>query len=234
VAPIEQATGCESCGAQYPSDFAGIDCLFCNSPLTRAPAGVTKDTHQVEEEARVVDTEDDNDECLTLHPVNYLGGYPDLPDPLPRLYVDISALEFVMCDKVGAPLLILNMDDVLTIEAEGPTEIKDRVTVTRLLALGIFALAVPKAKKLAYIVVTTNDGEIIVSTTMHTALELRTLLNRYVGAHRTEPMSGPAQPVSAGLADELERLASLRERGLLTEDEFAEAKRLLFHRDRSA
>ena len=224
---------CESCGAEYPSGFAGIACLLCDSPLARERGRVANDSDYFEDEPGLIETVD-HDECVTLYPVNYLGGYPDLPEPLRRLYVDVSASEFVMCDKSGAPLLILDMDDVLTIEADGPTDVKDRVTVTRLLALGIFALAVPEAKKLAYLVVTTKDGEIIVSTSTHTPLELRTLLNRYVGAHQPEPLNGLVHQVSAGLADELERLASLRERGLLTEDEFAEAKQLLLERGRSA
>jgi hypothetical protein len=231
VPPVDGGAVCPSCGAEYPRDFVGDGCLFCESSLTRdSDALVEGRSHLKHDLGGLADNDDD---ILTLIPVDYLGGYPGLPNPLRRLHVYVSASEFSLYGKQGE-LLTLDMGDVIAIEAEGSTEVQKRVTVTRLLALGLFALAVPKARKLAYLVVTTRDGEMIVSTTKHTSLELHALLNRYVGAHEPEVSTrGSVADAPAGLVDELERVARLHERGLLTAEEFAEAKRLLFDQNRS-
>jgi hypothetical protein len=229
--PADGGAVCPSCGAEYPLDFVGDGCLFCESPLTRDADSIVESRVHLKHDLGGLDNNDD--EILTLIPVDYLGGYPGLPNALRRLHAYISASEFSLYDKQGE-LLTLDMDDIIAIEAEGSTEVQKRVTVTRLLALGVFALAVPKARKLAYLVVTTRDGEIIVSTVKHTSLELHALLNRYVGAHEPEVATRVAAgDAHSGLIDELERLALLHERGLLTAEEFAEAKRLLFDQNRS-
>lgn len=63
--------------------------------------------------------------------------------------------------------------EIVSVEVDGPSEVQRRVTVTRVLALGLIALAVPKKEKLAYLVIASNDGEAIIEIHSMNAMQLR-------------------------------------------------------------
>ncbi len=124
------------------------------------------------------------------------------------------------------------------------------MTVGRALALGVFALAAKKTEKSAILIVELRSGEeAIFDTRKFTAGELRGKLAPITShLRRANASSSPAAleaspPPSAALssngpplaaavsvADELKKLAELKDAGLLTEEEFAGQKaKLLDH-----
>jgi hypothetical protein len=92
-----------------------------------------------------------------------------------------------------------------------------RVTATRLLATGIFAFAMKKKSKESFLTVTTTRGDAIFHSEKLTPHELRAKLG-WVLAKVGEP-SAPA-PAATSTADELKKLAELRDAGVLSDAEF--------------
>src|SRR5687767_11839976 len=52
-------------------------------------------------------------------------------------------------------------DDILAISVEGPDTVKERVTLTGLAVYGLLAFGMKAKEKLAYVVVTTREGDLI-------------------------------------------------------------------------
>lgn len=163
---------------------------------------------------------------------------------------------YVILDKGGISykafktLFTIPWDKVVDLHIEGPESAAKRVTVGRALALGVFALAAKKTEKSAILIVELRSGEeAIFDTRKFTAGELRGKLAPITShLRRANASSSPAAleaspPPSAALssngpplaaavsvADELKKLAELKDAGLLTEEEFAGQKaKLLDH-----
>ncbi len=144
--------------------------------------------------------------------------------------------------SVVKTLFTIPWDQVLDIEVEGPESASKRVTAGRALAFGVFALAAKKNEKLAVLIVQLRSGEeAIFDTRQFTAGELRAKLVPVtsqlrrargaapppVGAPQGQaPAPSSESPPAAALsvADELKKLAELKDAGVLTDDEFAQQK----------
>ena len=115
--------------------------------------------------------------------------------------------------------------------AEGPDGLS-RFTATRLLLFGPLGLALKKEKKLGFVVVSGTFGEFIFKT-KKTPQELRATLAPWQG--HISPRAG--SPTAASSTDvpardrveRLRELADLRDRGVLTEEEFASEKARLLN-----
>jgi len=151
-----------------------------------------------------------------------LGGLPgqEYPRSGVRLVIDDDGIA-VEAEKGRVGLL--RWADVAGLAVEGPTEARKRVTVTRILALGVFALAVPKAESVSYLIVSLSGGR-------EAAFEIRG-----VGPHQARAdllpfaaKAGAAAPVlPAGgddLRDRLVRLEGLRSDGLISGSEYDEQR----------
>ncbi len=152
--------------------------------------------------------------------------------------------------KAFKTLFTIPWEQVVDLHVEGPESAAKRVTVGRALALGVFALAAKKTEKSAILVVQLRSGEeAIFDTRKFTAGELRGKLAPITSHLRranapssltppeaTSPPSaapssnGPPTAAAVSVADELKKLAELKDAGLLTEEEFAGQKaKLLDH-----
>lgn len=103
-------------------------------------------------------------------PMKYLGGHPGREKATTCTVTldDDGVRARVVRNFIEAP-----WSEVQAVEVDGPEEVRRRVTATRLLATGLFAFAFKKAKRLAYLTVTTDDGEAIFETDAFTPEELR-------------------------------------------------------------
>ncbi len=113
------------------------------------------------------------------------------------------------------------------IDIEGETS--KRVTATRVLTLGVFALAAKKEKRDTHMTVATDAAEhaFVFERTPPEVIKskLRPVLVALsaIGATAVAPPS-PGDGPRLSVADEIKKLAALRDAGILTEDEFQSQK----------
>jgi hypothetical protein len=134
-------------------------------------------------------------------------------------------------------LFVIPWSKIVDVEAQGPDEAQRRITVTRVAAFGVLGAAMPKSKKVATIVVQLRSGEqALFRTSEKVAPEINAKLvpavsqmhraEREAVAARAAAAPRPAQPpppVAGGessVADELSKVRSLLESGLITQEQF--------------
>jgi len=176
---------------------------------------------------------------------HYLGGWSGHP----KTYTG-KLTKIVVIDKSGISLRGLSTiftipwDQILDLEVEGPETASKRVTAGRALALGVFALAAKKTTKSAVLIARLRSGEeAIFQTEKFTAAELRAKLAPITSQLRkanasssptalpatsspffTAPSSNGSPAAAVSVADELKKLAELKDAELLTDEEFAGQK----------
>ena len=163
--------------------------------------------------------------------VNYLGGFGSLGRPKDDLFLTLGQ-EGMALKTAPAALISLKFklpwDQVAAIEVEAPEEVAQRVTFTRLLAVGVFALAWKKKKRSACVVIETIDGD-------EGILEVQKRDRNQARAHLSEVTAGLKRASDSSTiareqlgppttTEQLERLSDLYRDGLLTADEFRSAK----------
>lgn len=110
----------------------------------------------------------------TQLPMKYLGGHPDREKPTTAtVTIDDDGVRA----RIVRPFLEIPWAEITGLAVEGPDEVEKRVTATRLLATGIFAFALKKKSKHAYLTVTTETGDVIFETEKMTPQELRARLS---------------------------------------------------------
>lgn len=157
----------------------------------------------------------------SVNEVQYLGGWAEHP----KTYTG-SITKSLKLDSAGISLrglktiFTIPWDQVVELEVEGPEVASSRITATRLLALGPFALAARKKSKEAVLVVRTRRGdEALFHVEKVLASEMRAKLLPVISqVRRANPPTASA--ASGGVADELGKLAQLRDVGVLTSAEF--------------
>ena len=107
--------------------------------------------------------------------VKYLGGHPAHEKPANNvsLYLDDDGLN---AKHSFRSIMRFGWDEITDVIFEGPDEVEKRVTITRLVGLGLFAFAAKKKSKGCFITVITKDGEAIFESEKLTALEARAKL----------------------------------------------------------
>lgn len=159
----------------------------------------------------------------------YLGGYEAQAKSGGTLTFYENQLEYKPVFWDG---FILNKSLVSEVSVEGKNEVGSRVTVTRLLTIGLFAFAAKKktTNKETFITIVLTDGREIVMQVNNTApMQLKPKLsNVYATYNKGKSQTQPAVQVPSSGADELEKLAALKEKGIITQAEFdAKKKQLL-------
>lgn len=153
--------------------------------------------------------------------LNYAGGYNDYRKAAGLLHFYEKQVEFA--SPMSTHFTILNTD-IRDVAIEGKDEVGRRVTVTRLLAVGIFAFALKKKtkEKEAYLTLELTDGqEVVFFVEKISPMELKTQLAQVISRVKQGAKAEQTQAVTGGsVADELTKLADLRDRGILTQDEF--------------
>ncbi len=152
-----------------------------------------------------------------------LGGHPQRADPVKRGAVWMHDDGVSILDSAGLSALEFGIDDLRSAEVDGPSEVQKRVTVPRVLALGIIALAVPKKERLSYLVLDTTDGEAIVEVHSMSAMELRAAIQPFVKLiGNPKPPSREASRVErATVRARLLELGGLHDEGLISDEEFS-------------
>ncbi len=173
-------------------------------------------------------------EHLDASETQYLGGWSSHTKTYKAKYVRIDAQGISL--RGLKTIFTIPWDQVLDLEVEGPESASKRVTAGRVLALGVFALAAKKKTQSAVLIVSLRSGEeAVFQTEKLTAAELRAKLvpvtsqlrKANVSPPPTAATSPPAAPLPAApvsVADELKKLADLKDAGLLTNEEFAGQK----------
>ena len=171
--------------------------------------------------------------AVTASDTQYLGGWSGHT----KTYTGMSK-KILRVDSEGVSLaafktiFTIPWSVIVALEVEGPEQASQRVTVTRALAVGVFALAAKKKSKAAVLIVRTQDGEeALFQTEKYTAPELRTKLTPFISQLRVAQAQSPA-PVEAAKpsgvdsdpVEQIRKLGELRDQGLLTPEEF-EAKK---------
>lgn len=122
----------------------------------------------------------------------------------------------------------INNNNIIDISIEGSQQVSRRVTATRLLTIGIFALAAQKKKveKESFLTLILNNGqEVIFHKKGKSPTELKSKLAPVLSKIKqgTSPNAAPTlQPIS--VADELSKLAVLRNQGVISAEEFEKQK----------
>jgi len=163
--------------------------------------------------------------------VNYLGGHPGHPNPINGCTI-VFAPDDIAIEKGANLLFRLPATEVTALYVETEEEVNRRITATRILTTGVFALAIPKKTRGSVLVnLDTNAGPMAFEKVKKTNVEMTKELGSQIA--RFGNSSGPASatstpgPVRGGpltVADELAKLAGLRREGFLTDDEFAAQK----------
>jgi hypothetical protein len=170
---------------------------------------------------------------LTIGKCAYLGGWTEHPKAhgnektANSLLVGPTGLRY----RAITTLFAIPWEQVTGIEVEGPEQASKRITATRLLTIGVFALAAQKKTKAAVITVTTTDGgEAVFQTHDWLALDLRAKLTPVLSHFRNQQTAEQSAPPPTSAADEIRKLADLRDQGILTEAEFQSKKTELLSR----
>lgn len=113
--------------------------------------------------------------------VRYLGGHPLHTKEVKELAAVFDDSGFHTKLPLNRPMWVRNWsapwDAITSIEVDGPDEVAKRVTATRLVLAGPFALAFKKKEKVSYFTVSTHDGEMIFEVNGLSVPELRAKLS---------------------------------------------------------
>lgn len=183
-----------------------------------------------EHQEKVAEVKDARGNRIGALSADYMGGYGDYRKAKGSVTFYQKQTEF---SSLMTKFTIQN-SSVRDVVVEGKSEVNRRVTVTRLLAVGIFAFALKKKNtdKEAYITIELTDGqEVIFFVDNKAPMELKAKLAKVISQVKQAGVAGQvqanAQP-QGSVADELTKLATLKEQGILTQDEFdAKKKQLL-------
>lgn len=175
---------------------------------------------------------------LTVGGCAYMGGYsahPTKHGDTHNLAVGANGLAY----RGFTEIFRIPWSEVADLTVEGPDQAAKRITATRLVTLGVFALAAKKKSKSAVLIVDLQSGEqAVFHTEKLTAPELKGKLAPItsqirVAAKRKAELAAataPPAPVASNpnsapdgfsVADELMKLKQLVDQGVLTDEQFA-------------
>lgn len=161
--------------------------------------------------------------------LEYMGGYGDRHKSLGSLWFFENQVEFkVVVTKNPKLSFIIPTTDIADVAVEGKDEVSRRVTVTRLLAVGIFAFALKKKSedKETFVTIVLKDGqEIIFHVDNKAPMDVKASLSKvlaYVRQNAAPKVVSVAAPAS--VADELTKLTKLKQAGVITQAEFDKKK----------
>jgi hypothetical protein len=159
---------------------------------------------------------------LAITIADYVGGYGDHRKATGTLVFYEKRVEFLV-PMNGAASFHLPASEVSDVAVEGKDEVSRRVTVTRLLAVGIFAFALKKksADKEAFITIVLADGqEAVFHINKKSPMEMKAALSKVTAQVKQKAPKATA----ASTADELAKLAKLKDSSVITQAEFENQK----------
>lgn len=177
--------------------------------------------------------------------IKYIGGYDSARHSGSCLYLYEGRVEYK--DVFSEPSIIVNADDIAGFDIGGQQATKSRFTVTRMLALGVFALAVPKRTSIkeATVTIALKDGrQLLFHTKLYTEHDVyKRLINGISYYSKLQASSSnlslnkkdlqadankkPSQDYQLSQIELLNKYAELHKNGVLTDEEFNTKKRQL-------
>jgi hypothetical protein len=161
----------------------------------------------------------------------YVGGHPSYPKKKSGILIFTDTAVGIRIDAFGSTPkgAVLKWSDIASVEIGGQQVGQSRLGATLLFG-EIGALAASGSKNQATVVVHTKDGQAayyIISK--KSAIEVKAQLTPLLQAVKipfTEQLQ-QATPTTPIATDELEKLAKLKEQGILTDEEFTAKKKQL-------
>lgn len=163
---------------------------------------------------------------LVLQMADYMGGYNNTVKATGVLTFYENQIEYKAALNARSSFTF-RYDEIANIAVEGKDEVTRRVTVTRLLAVGIFAFALKKKSedKEAFITLELTDGqEVVFQVNKVSPMELKAKLSKGIAKVKQNAPKAPSSTAPASVADELAKLAKLKQDGILTQAEFDKKK----------
>lgn len=146
----------------------------------------------------------------------YQGGHPLLPD-IQKIRVDVTNKKIVLQNNIE-----IYFSDINSINYDTLEQLEKRVTVTRLLTIGIFALAFKKKKKniQKYLTVEFTDDTNITQIVAFGGVDANYLYSSmYDAYHQYKKNNKKLENVTSDY-DELKKLKELLELNIITQEEF--------------
>jgi len=171
------------------------------------------------------ESEQDRGDKLAELSVEYIGGYGDQKKDKGTLTFYQKQTEFKNPRHNKKLWFTIDNTKVSEVAIEGKEEIRRRVTFTRVLALGVFALAFKKKSKdkEAYVTLELSDGnEVVFHVENQSPIELKASLSKALPLFKQA--GRPTLSNSSSVADELTKLAKLKQQGVITQSEFEKQK----------
>lgn len=161
-----------------------------------------------------------------LNSAEYLGSHPSLPGHQKKVTVEFYDVGVRLAVRSG-PIVDIAWSEISELDADDRDHLESRVTVSRLLLVGVFALAIPKKKTGSYLVIETADGTYVLFVPGLNSVELGAglkPLQRYIAASAQPSGESPALPLVDDVAARLSKIEALRSQQLITEAEYAEKR----------
>jgi len=114
-------------------------------------------------------------------------------------------------------------DSLKGLELDGPDNVNSRITATRLLTLGVFALAAKKKTGESYAFFTLGDGSPVVIEFPKTShAQLKAIFAPYISKIASEALE---EKSAQSPTEQLKELAALLEQGLINQQDYDAAKK---------
>lgn len=158
--------------------------------------------------------------------IGYVGGYDNQKRYSAKLCFYENQIEYSQFGKLVKDLVIKS-SDVIGIEVTGQQQTNSRLSVTRMATLGVFSLAAPKRTtiKEASVIISLKDGkQVFFHTKTLSESEVHQKLANAISYYHSLQSSRTGQPQIYSMADEIEKLAKLKENGVITQAEFDKKK----------
>ena len=146
-------------------------------------------------------------------------------------------LVFMDVHRILDKILMVKINDIFV---EDKSRVSQRLTATRILTLGIFSLAAPKSRKIREycLVIDYNDDKGVNNAVFEFsgtgALEKANAAHKILRQHVTIKPNPKTKVVEvdsqSDIPAQIEKLAELKEKGILTEEEFESKKKDLLSR----
>jgi hypothetical protein len=167
----------------------------------------------------------------TIYPT-YQGGIADFKGHTGKLIIYENQLEFIDGFHKDRTFTIKS-NELASYLVEGKDETQHRITATRLVTLGVFALAAKKkeVEHEQYLTLVLNDGRNIIFS--HSNQFIDTIMFKGTVSTAFSQLKGAfvakqdSPNTSGGAASEIEKYANLLEKGAITKAEFEAKKKQL-------
>lgn len=162
-----------------------------------------------------------------LKRAEYLGSHPRLTGRTTKVTVEFYDVGIRLA--VGSDSLAdIAWSEIIALEADDREHLESRVTASRVLLVGLFALAIPKTKMGAYLVIEVADGAYVLFIPGLTSVELHAglgPLQPFVPDRGPElsPPESASRPEDIGAR--LTRLDALHAQGLVSSEEYSQKRR---------